>query len=882
MPGNKREWLLLLLLAAAPLVAYAPAWHEGRLLAPGAGAALDLPLRVEVFRAWRSGEVPSWNGAIFSGTPLLASYRPGALHPLMLALAPLSPFTAFQVLVLVSLGLTGPLAYLYARRLGAGPVGALTTALGFALGPYLVSHLGDTATIVAAPALPLLLLAFENTIGGSGAALGRLAGLAAASALVLLSGSWDAVRAAALLLGARLLLAFLPKLARGQPLDRARLLAVGAALVVGVLLAAPQLVPTLVALREAGSGEAGDAFAAASPLAGVAGFVVRYVSHSPAPIFALASVPLLRSVPALRAAAAVVVLVLLLFAARGGADVRGPLPLAFDLALAVLAGLALSVQWQARREPSGARVRELALVAALAAAAALSIATTVTGPLAAELQAPVGLLAVALILHFALAGSSDSVYAHVFLLPLVVSFLLQPLGRHAWANAPTLAELRQPTPTRAALDRVMSERADERLLSISTGWPQARARDLAWANWASFSGHRNANGYDPLVPAERLVALGGMRPDGIVTRALLESDPGRLELLGVRWVQVPTGALAVPADADGLGEPLDVVLEPPRPAYFAMPITRATELRFSSFLSGAVEIEDGRVVAECAVRLASGREIVLPIRAGRETAEWAWDRPDVRGRVRHARPKVLATFTTGLGVTGNQYLGVLPLGARYAVRSLRFRALPGAPPLRLVKAGLFDGEGSRAVGVSTAAAYVSDEVRLAEVAGTPLVSLFEVRRGIGPGWVVESLRRLPDAARVLEALRAPTRFGVDTRREALAAEADVSGVVLPSGSRSQSADVAQSAGGRIVVRAAGPGLLVVGEGFDAGFAAQVDGAPARVLRVNGDRLGVVLPEGTHRVVLTHSARGLGAGVVIAALAASGLALAALRPGASAV
>src|SRR4029453_5786277 len=255
MLGNKREWLLLLLLAAAPLVAYAPAWHEGRLLAPGAGAALHLPLRVEVFRAWRSGEVPSWNGAIFSGTPLLASYRPGALHPLMLALAPLPPFTAFQALVLVSLGLTGPLAYLYARRLGAGAVGALTTALGFALGPYLVAHLGDTATIVAAPALPLLLLAFENTTFGSGAALGRLAGLAAASALVLLSrawdavraagpppragrvrafallsGSWDAVRAAALLLGARLLLALLPKLARGQPLDRARLLAVGAAL----------------------------------------------------------------------------------------------------------------------------------------------------------------------------------------------------------------------------------------------------------------------------------------------------------------------------------------------------------------------------------------------------------------------------------------------------------------------------------------------------------------------------------------------------------------------------------------------------------------------------------------------------------------------------
>ena len=548
MPGERREWLLVLLLAAAPLVALSPAWHEGRLLAPGEGAALDLPLRVEVFRAWQRGEVPSWNEAVFSGTPLIASYRPGALHPLMLLLAPLAPEAAFQLLVLVSLALTGPLAFLYARRLGADRVGGLTAGLGFALGPYLVAHLGDTATLVAAPALPLLLLTAENQLARSGARLWRTAGLATATALVLVAGSTDAVLAAALLLGARLALAFLPRVLRGQPLDTARLASTAAALAAGALLAAPQLLPTLLSLGEAARGPATSSFAAASPLGGVAGFIVRYVSHSPAPIFAIASVPLLRRVPALRAAAAVVVLVLLLFAARGGPDVRGPLPLAFDLALAVLAGLALSVQWQARREPAGARVRRLALVTALAASAALSVATTVTGPLAPELQAPVGLLALSLILHFALAGSRHEVYAHVFLLPLVVSFLLQPLGRQAWAGAPTLAELRQATPTRAALDRVIGERRGERLLSLSTSWPQARARDLAWANAASFSGHRNANGYDPLVPAERLAALGGMRPDGTVTRGLLESDPGRLELLGVRWVQLPTEALTVPGD----------------------------------------------------------------------------------------------------------------------------------------------------------------------------------------------------------------------------------------------------------------------------------------------------------------------------------------------
>src|SRR5215831_4989970 len=170
MPGERREWLLVLLLALAPVLAYAPAWHEGRLLAPGEGAACDLPLRVEVFRAWQRGEVPTWNGSAFSGSPLLASYRPGALHPLMLLLAPLPPETAFQLLVLVSLGLTGPIAFLYARRLGACPVGALTTGLAFALGPYLVAHLGSTATLVAAPALPLVLLAVEHELARDGSA----------------------------------------------------------------------------------------------------------------------------------------------------------------------------------------------------------------------------------------------------------------------------------------------------------------------------------------------------------------------------------------------------------------------------------------------------------------------------------------------------------------------------------------------------------------------------------------------------------------------------------------------------------------------------------------------------------------------------------------
>jgi hypothetical protein len=870
MAAPRRSILWVLILAVLPVLAYAPAWQAGQLLGPGDGAALHLPLRVEAWRALDRGEIPSWNPSSFSGTPLLAAYRPGVFHPLMAALTPLAPFTAFQALVLLSLALTGPFGFAYARRLGAEPVGAFLAGLGLALGPYLVAHLGDTATVVAAPALPLVLLAAETHLARPRAASSAL--LALAVALLLLAGSKEAVGAGALLLGSRLLLGVGRGRGSGAGASWPRARSAIGAVAAGVMLAAPQLVPTLIAWRQAGPGGPGAAAGPEAAVAGIAGLVVRYVSHGPAPLFALAALPLLRTPGPLRGAGAVVFGLTLLLGAHARPAEAGAVPLAFDFALALMAGLSLSEQWGRRREPRGRGLRLLTAVVALFAAAGLSVAASVTGPLPRELAGPVGLLALALILYVQFGASPGSVAAHTFLLPLVASFLLQPWGRRAWEGAPTVEALEQGSATRAAIDEVMGTRRRQRTLSIVESWPRARADDLAWANQAVFARRRNAEGYDPLVSAARRGVLEGMRADGTLPRAFLETDPGRLELLGVRWVQVPTRSLVVPVDEEGLGDAVNVVLEPPRPKLFALPFTYATEVRFTSFLTGSTEVPQGAIVAECVARLATGREIWLPIRAGVETAEWAWERQDVRAVVRHERAPILESFPVREGFAAHHYLGVLRLPGRFAVVALRFRAWPGAPPLWLLRVGLKDETTGRAVGVGLTSGYLSDEGRLREAAGTPLVTLFEVRRGIGPAWVVESLRRLPDAERVADFLRSPTRLGVDSRREALAAEADVEGVALPSATRSSGAVVARAVGGRLIVRAAGPGLLVVAEGWDAGWKVWVDGVPRRALRVNGDRLGVVLAEGTHRVVFRHRARGLGFGVGLALLGAAGLAM----------
>jgi len=105
---------------------------------------------------------------------------------------------------------------------------------------------------------------------------------------------------------------------------------------------------------------------------------------------------------------------------------------------------------------------------------------------------------------------------------------------------------------------------------------------------------------------------------------------------------------------------------------------------------------------------------------------------------------------------------------------------------------------------------------------------------------------------------------------------DALGVELPAGSRSSRAELAREVGGRLEIRAEGPGLLVVTEGFDPGWSGEVDERPTRLLRVNGGVMGVVLPPGTHRIVLSYRARGLVAGTLLATLAALGLMGATLR------
>ncbi len=850
---------LLLLL---PVLAHAPALLSDTLLGPGDGAALHLPLRAEVWEAWRGGELPAWNRSQFGGSPLLASYRPGALYPPMVALAPLDPFGAFQLLVLFSLAAAGLVTFFYLRRLGAGMTGSYVAGLCFALGPYLAGHLGQTDAVVAAPLLPLVLLAAESHMNR--ASVGRAAGLSGALALLLVAGSPAASRAGVALLLGRLLLGHL-RPHDGGPSPRQS----GLAVALGFALAAPQLLPSLLLLPEAGRQVTG--LADGDPAwPGFAGLIVRYVSHTPAPALALAALPLVMTHMAVRVLGLALLVCLWLQWGRGPLSEPGALALVFDFALAVLCGLSLSVQWRARHEPLGARLRAWFLFTALCSSAALSVAAAATGPLPESLTAAVGVLAFAMIVYFATVTHRDPLIANVWLLPLTAAFLLQPHGRGAWAGAPTRSVVEEGTATRRSVEAAMGAGRRELSLSLATAWPEATAADLGHAGLARFSGRRNAAGYDPMVPLRTRAAIGGMGPDGTLRGDFFATSPARLEALGVRWALAEAEALASRPDPWGLGEPLDLELLPDVPRFLPLPLQPASELRLASHLADAKDVEEGTVVATAEVRLASGRTIALPLRAGEHTAEWAHDRPDVRAVIRHGRAPVLESWPAdGAAFLGYRYFASLPLPGRFLVDGVRLVRAPGSFRFLLSRLSLRDAASGRFTPASRVSAWLSDTRVLHEVAATPGVRLFALPDALGPAAVLGRVRVVADEEARLRALAEPERAGFDPRREALLAAVPPGFV---AGDRPRGALLARAAGSRLEALAEGPGLLVLAESWDRGWSATLDGRPAEVVAANEARLAVALPPGWHRVVLRYAPPGFAAGLALGGLAFAVLAV----------
>jgi hypothetical protein len=181
MPLFIKRWPLFLL----ALVAILPLWNaisngetigpfdQVRHLAPWNGPETARPIdilqadgvlqfyswRDMVLESWGKGQVPAWNPFELAGTPLLANSQSGGFYPPHILLGILHVATPLALLVLAWLHLfwAGLGTYLLARKLGSSKAGGSLAGCAFALSPFMLGWTALPSVITTVSWIPWML-----------------------------------------------------------------------------------------------------------------------------------------------------------------------------------------------------------------------------------------------------------------------------------------------------------------------------------------------------------------------------------------------------------------------------------------------------------------------------------------------------------------------------------------------------------------------------------------------------------------------------------------------------------------------------------------------------------------------------------------------------
>ena len=402
---------------------------------------------------------------------------------------------------------------------------------------------------------------------------------------------------------------------------------------------------------------------------------------------------------------------------------------------------------------------------------------------------------------------------------------------------------------------------------------------------------QNLAGYEPLIFERYSRALGGVGMDTITPREgyarndqLFQPHSHVLDLLNTTFVVAFTNlgaTLPTLAYQNGVGfskSDMQTPLDPGRTITFGGGAATGDTFALVSSLSDAGKVKQGEAVARVRVQFSGegGNESDLSVvertlRAGVDTAEWAHERPDVRGSIPHALAPV---FDARPGDEQNsyqahRYLALVPLGARGRVDKIEITNLTGGSPLALWKASVHDSASETSTPLSPLYAewepvYQHDQALI-----------LRNRSTLPRAWLVGEAEAV-DGEEALRRISGESGPDFDPRRTALLEVAPTEMPALPGGELASESEARVSIyePNRLVIetRAAQPAVLVVSEMFYPGWEATIDDRPARIHLTNFLLRGVYVPAGEHRVEMRYRAPAARNGAIISACTLVGLCL----------
>jgi hypothetical protein len=399
---------------------------------------------------------------------------------------------------------------------------------------------------------------------------------------------------------------------------------------------------------------------------------------------------------------------------------------------------------------------------------------------------------------------------------------------------------------------------------------------LNFPNPSIARGLQSVNGYDAMRLSRAAAIAGEMDLDGILLDIkALDTEHQGFNLLNVKYLlRERRGALEAGEGITYEGvrfsqTPLHLVLGPkaraePRLRESVM----ATELAVISLMSNSTHIPQGAPVVRIRLRAKDGRLVERELEAGRDTAEWAYDRAEVRAAAKHQRARVIESFDGG-GFEGHFYLARLPF-ERAEIERIELDYLRADGGLQIVRASLFDA--------ATGAATPLDDVplppeRWQSLARFGEIELYENLKARPRAWFVRRVETKPRAEvlRTIKEGRLADGSPFDPSELALLEMEDFSNgaITLPP--------VEDATGARVTVTRYEPqrielktnnpeaAFLVLSEVYYRGWEARIDGRPTTIYRTDYALRGIAVPPGEHGIEFLYRAPSFRRGAMLSGL-----------------
>ena len=154
--------IVAIVVTLLPFLYFLPATRGQLIISPDDGIIQNIPFRAAVASQIHAGSVPLWNSSLFCGMPLLGAAQAGVLFPLnwFFLVCPVPLATNLMMLAIYMVAALG--AYLFARRSGSSVAGAGLTSLVWQTSAFLVAQIGHTNIAQTAAAFPWLFWALES------------------------------------------------------------------------------------------------------------------------------------------------------------------------------------------------------------------------------------------------------------------------------------------------------------------------------------------------------------------------------------------------------------------------------------------------------------------------------------------------------------------------------------------------------------------------------------------------------------------------------------------------------------------------------------------------------------------------------------------------